>query len=309
MREFYRIILSIILAIYTCVAHGYILHIGNTTLTPQTTCDTEHKLWFRIGDEKMCIPMTTEYVTNTIHVRHNGVVYSGCDGTCGSSEYVMPETPPAPIVMPTTCEWTQTNPNAYLLSDGHQYFDTKVPVNSRNNIEVTVQVINGAYARLFGTKGTSCNFDMTLNNSGNLAIFMGDGTSNAYALDDPTAKNVYKTSTNKTYSNRVTKIFYANDTRLNKSTKAVYDCDDENHTMLVLDNDLTSIDDTKSGGIKLYRIRVWNSSNKLLHDYQPVAKGTNICGTVVPTNAMWDFVDKKLYYPAGTGQMGYGVDS
>lgn len=44
------------------------------------------------------------------------------------------------------------------------------------------------------------------------------------------------------------------------------------------------------------------------YDFQPVAKGTNICGVTPPTNAMWDFVTKKLYYPAGTGEMGYGVD-
>lgn len=38
------------------------------------------------------------------------------------------------------------------------------------------------------------------------------------------------------------------------------------------------------------------------------AADANICGVTPPTNAMWDFVTKKLYYPAGTGEMGYGVD-
>lgn len=306
------LIFTVILATYARMAGGYDLHIGDVTVALQNSCSTEHKLNVKIGDQVLCAPMTANTVAEkSLRVKLNDTVYTVCNGTCGGGgggEYVMPETPPEPIVLPETCEWTQTNPNAYLLSDGNQYFDTMVPVNSRNNIEVTAQVINGAYARLFGTKGTSCNFDMTLNNTGRLAIFMGDGSSNSYTFDGPGAKNVYKTETVATKTTYVTKFFYANDTKLNKTSKNVYDCTDANHTMLVLDNDLTSIDQTQSGGIKLYRIRMWDPSKKLIHDFQPVAKGTNICGVTPPTNAMWDFVTKKLYYPAGTGEMGYGVD-
>ena len=76
MREFQRVILLFILVTYACVAHGYVLHIGNTTLVPRATCDTEHKLWFQIGNETMCLPMTENFVPNTLHVEHNGVTYS-----------------------------------------------------------------------------------------------------------------------------------------------------------------------------------------------------------------------------------------
>ena len=79
-------------------------------------------------------------------------------------------------------------------------------------------------------------------------------------------------------------------------------------TMMVLNNDYVTITQGQNGGIKLYNIKVWNTSGTLLHEYQPVAQGTNICGYTALTNAMWDTVTKKLYYPAGTGQMGYGVD-
>lgn len=305
--------MSLILTTYIGMAAGYDLHIGDVTIALQNSCDAEHKLNVKVGDDILCAAMTSDTVNEkSLRVNIAGTVWTVCNnGTCdsGSGEYVMPETPPEPIVLPETCEWTQTNENAYLLSDGNQYFDTKVPVNSRDNIEVTVQVINGAYARLFGNKVTSCHFDMTLNKDGDLVAFMGNGTATSpYPVSNSSAKIVYKTTTNKTYTNRVNKIFYANGTRLNSSTKTVYDCTDANYTMLVLDNDLTTIDQTKSGGIKLYRIRMWDSSNKLIHDFQPVAKGTNICGVTPPTNAMWDFVTKKLYYPAGTGEMGYGVD-
>lgn len=81
-------------------------------------------------------------------------------------------------------------------------------------------------------------------------------------------------------------------------------------TILVFKGSYISyLDYTQNGGMKLYSIKMYNKNGKLLHDYQPVAKGTDICGTVVPANAMYDFVDKKVYLPAGTGQMGYGVDS
>ena len=76
----------------------------------------------------------------------------------------------------------------------------------------------------------------------------------------------------------------------------------------MLKNNFLSVNNSQNGGIKLYRIRLWDGNGNLIHDFQPVAQGTNICGTIAATNAMWDFVTKKLYYPGGTGQMGYGVD-
>jgi len=307
--KFFKAFLLLFLMQWATVVYGRVLYFGNKSINLLQSCTSTHKLNVQYGNEYWCAPLTTTWASDSLHVEFGGATYTVCDGECpDDSGYVMPETPPEPIVLPETCEWTQTNENAYLLSDGRQYFDTQVPVNSRNNIEVTAQVINGAYARLFGTKGSSCNFDMTLNNVGGLVIFMGDGSANSYTFSTPNAKNVYKTATNKSYNSYVTKIFYANDTRLNRITKNVYDCTDANHTMLVLDNDLTSIDQEKSGGIKLYRIIMKDSSNNLIHDFQPVAKGTDICGVTPPTNAMWDFVKKKLYYPAGTGEMGYGVD-
>lgn len=305
-----HMLFALLFALRPMVAMGVdrVLNVGGTAIALSETCDSEHKLNVLYDGITYCAPATTETLTNTLHVLHNGTTYSICNGSCGSGGYVMPETPPEPIVLPSTCTW-QVTPNSYLFSDGNQYFDTKVPVNSRDNIEVTAQVVNGAYARLFGNKGTSCQFDMTLNKNGDVVLFMGNGSATSpYPISDSSAKIVYLTDTHKTYTSSVSKIFYANGTRLNDTTKTVKDCTDANHTMLVLDNDLTTIAQTDSGGIKLYRIRMWDKSKNLIHDFQPVPKGTNICGVTPPTNAMWDFVTKKLYYPAGTGEMGYGVD-
>lgn len=300
-------LLSIILVAYACVAHGYVLHIGDVTLTPQTTCDTEHKLWFRLGNDKMCIPMTTEYLTNTIHVRHNGIIYSGCDGTCGGGEYIMPETPPDPIVLPTTCEWTQTNPKAYLLSDGNQYFDTKVKVDSTIAMDLTAEIVDGKNARLVGVVGGSCFFDMSINDDSEVYFRIGTSTYSSVGNTgtQTTGKHLWEIKNNN--SSGSAKYIYQDGKRV--GYKAATKCTGTN-TILVFHSDHVKVglNPTENGGMKLYSIKMYNKSGKLLHDYQPVAKGTDICGTVVPTNAMWDFVDKKLYYPAGTGQMGYGVD-
>ena len=311
MAVIHKIKVSLLLLLLPLIAMAdtHTLNIGGTTIALSETCDSEHKLNVLHDGTVYCAPATTDTLTDTLHVLHNGTTYSICNGSCGGGgEWPMPATPPEPIVLPSTCKW-QATPNSYLLSDGNQYFDTKVPVNSRDNIEVTVQVINGAYARLFGNKGTSCNFDMTLNKNGDVVLFMGNGTpTSAYPVSNSSAKIVYKTETASTKTTYVTKYFYADNDKLNDSSKKVTDCTDANHTMLVLDNDLTGIDQTDSGGIKLYRIIMKDSSKNLIHDFQPVPKGKDICGVTPPTNAMWDSVTKKLYYPAGTGQMGYGVD-
>ena len=85
--------------------------------------------------------------------------------------------------------------------------------------------------------------------------------------------------------------------------------------MYVLNNDYVTINQANSGNIKLYSIKVYNTSGTLIHNYQPVAAGTHLtnCGTnggdyIVPTNCMWDTETKQILLPGGTGEMGYGVD-
>ena len=174
-------------------------------------------------------------------------------------------------------------------------------------MEVTLQVVNGQSARIFGSMGASCTYDMTIRNDGVFAMRMGSGAvTKKLELDDDVrvAKNVIRTETsNKT---RNYKNIYVNDTKVISSSTASR-CT-STYPFLILKNNFISVTDDASGGIKLYRIRLWDEDDNLIHDYQPVAAGTNICGHVAQTNAMWDFVTKELYYPAGTGQMGYGVD-
>ena len=302
-----------ILTTYTGMAAGYDFHIGDVAVALQNSCSTEHKLNVKIGDQVLCAPMTADTVAEkSLRVKLNDTVYTVCNGTCGGGgggEYVMPETPPEPIVLPETCEWTQTNPNAYLLSDGQQYFDTMVPVDSSVNIDVTAQVVSGTNARIFGVVDSTCYYDLVLDKQRRAHMRFGTSSSAVTkTLTEAQSKQKirYYTETDGDYKN-----FRLSGSGVSGYLRKKNAACTSQSTLKVLTNKLfadTLVDPTQSGGIKLYRIIMKDSSNKLIHDFQPVAKGTNICGVTPPTNAMWDFVTKKLYYPAGTGQMGYGVD-
>ncbi len=295
------------------------LHIGNTTINLVQTCSSDHSLNLRIGNETWCAELTTEWADNAVHVRFNDVTYTVCDGACsggsgGGEEYVMPETPPEPVEFSDDCEYTQTNENAYLYTeDGNQWFDTGVLLDSTNDISVTMQVANGKHARVFGAlNNTACEYDMTLNQSGYIGVLMGkNATGSTYAVSDPTGKNTYSTKTASTGTNYVNKHIYVNDTKVSTYSKKITNCTSDTITMLVLNNDwITGANPALSGGIKLYNIKMYSNGDYTnpIHDFQPVKAGTNICGTLAATNAMWDAVTKKLYYPAGTTPMGYGED-
>ena len=295
---------------WATVVYGRVLYFGNKSINLLQSCTSTHKLNVQYGNEYWCAPLTTTWASDSLHVEFDGATYTVCDGECpDDSGYVMPETPPEPVELPETCEWTQTNENAYLLSDGRQYFDTKVPVDSSVNIDVTAQVVSGTNARIFGVVDSTCYYDLVLDKQ--RRAHMRFGTSSSAVTKNLTEaqskqKIRYYTETDGDYKN-----FRLSGSGVSGYLRKKNAACTSQSTLKVLTNKLfadTLVDPTQSGGIKLYYIKLYDSSGNLIHDFQPVAKGTNICGVTPPTNAMWDFVTKKLYYPAGTGEMGYGVD-
>ena len=308
-----RAVLTVILATYACMARGYDLHVGGITIALQSQCTTDHKLNVKIGDTTYCAPMTTETVTETsLRVKLNDTVYTVCSsGTCpGGGGDEVPEIPPAPIEFDPSCAGPTLVSNAYLLSDGRQYFDTRTSVDATNDIEVTIQVINGKNAKIFGTVGSSCKYDMVLNKNGYAAFRIGDSTGFSRAVDSSVAnqKNLIKTETASSGSRYVYKNYYVGGTKLNTSSDRRSKCADQNTNWLVLNTDYTTTDSTLSGGIKLYQIVVKNASKQTIHDYRPVPAGVTFCNYTTPQNGMWDTVSKKFYLAGGEGVMGYGVD-
>jgi hypothetical protein len=294
------------------LADGRVLRFSNYSLNLQNSCTTDHKLNVQIGNELYCAPLTTDWSDDSLHVSFGGTTYTVCNGECGGGEWVMPEEPEEPIVInDPDCEWTQTNPKAYLLSDGNQYFDTGVTADTSVNIDVQVQVINGLSARIFGTNSSSCWFDMTLDHKRRAQLRFGS-VNNAASTNftEANSKKILRFVTSDSSSTKKRIDYYLNGVKQSYFTRTYSACTSSD-TLKIFKNNLISaglVDQTDSGGMKLYYIKVYNKNGTLIHDFQPVAAGTNICGTIAATNAMWDFVDKTLYYPAGTGSMGYGVD-
>lgn len=305
-----HLFLPLVLLPCYALADGRVLHFSNYSLNLQNSCTTDHKLNVQIGNELYCAPLTTDWSDDSLHVSFGGTTYTVCNGECGGGEWVMPEEPEEPIVIDPSCEWTQTNENAYLLSDGNQYFDTQLPVDTSFNIDIMAQVVNGKHARIFGSQSTTCQFDFTMNKNNQGVARVAAASAQTIWFSATSSKLKTRYWSEDSGSTKVVRV--RNDqksTYLNFSNSPT--CTDSNNTWHVFDNNLISaanIDPSQSGGIKLYYIKLYDSSGNLIHDFQPVAQGTNICGTVAATNAMWDFVTKKLYYPGGTGTMGYGVD-
>lgn len=296
-----------------CTAGAATLNIGNHSINLLTSCTSDHKLNVYDGTNTYCAEATTDTLTDALHVMHNGTSYSICNGACGGGggEWVMPEEPDDPIVLPSSCTWTQTNENAYLLSDGNQYFDTGVPIDTSVNLDVQVKVVNGISARIFGTNSSTCWFDMTLDHKHRAQFRFGSNNNAASTtFSEANSKKLLRFVTSNSTSTKKRIDYYLDGVKQSYFTRTYASCTSAD-TLKVFKNNLISdglVDQTDSGGMKLYYIKIYNSSGTLIHDFQPVAQGTNICGYTALTNAMWDTVTKKLYYPAGTGQMGYGVD-
>ena len=294
------------------MADTHTLNIGGTQITLSETCDSEHKLNVLYDGIIYCAPATTDTLTDTLHVSYNGTTYSICNGSCGGGEWVMPEEPGEPIVInDPNCNWTQPNTKAYLLSDGNQYFDTGVTADTSVNIDVQVKIVNGMSARIFGTNSSSCWFDMTLDHKHRAQFRFGSNNNAASTtFNEANSKKLLRFVTSDSTSTKKRVDYYLDGVRQSYFTRTYAACTSAD-TLKVFKNNLIAdglVDQTDSGGMKLYYIKIYNSSGTLIHNFQPVAQGTNVCGYTALTNAMWDSVTKKLYYPAGTGQIEYGVD-
>lgn len=308
-----RVFLLLIASTYACMAMGRVLHIdNNTTIDLLETCTSTHKLKVQYGNTVYCAEATTDTLTNTLHVSHNGTTYSICNGACSGGTWTMPEEPGEPIVITDPeCTGPTLNPNAYLLSDGNQWFDTGVAVNPSYNLDVQVKIVNGKSARIFGTNSSSCWFDMTLDHKRRAQFRFGSTNSaSATNFNEANSKQLLRFVTENQNSTKKGIKYYIDGVYKSTITRTFGSCSTSD-TIKIFKNNLisnSSLDQTDSGGMKLYYIKLYDTSGTLVHDFEPVPAGTNVCGHMAQANCMWDTVDKKLYYPAGTGQMGYGVD-
>ena len=152
---------------------------------------------------------------------------------------------------------------------------------------------------------------MTLDHKRRMQFRFGStNASSSTTLNEANSKKLLRFKTENQNSTKKGVKYYIDGTYKNTVTRTFGSCSTSD-TIKIFKNNLISeglFNQTDSGGMKLYYIKLYDSSGNLIHDFEPVPTGTNVCGHTARTNCMWDTVDKKLYYPAGTGQMGYGVD-
>ena len=306
-----KLLITYILSCLCFCANAYAryLHFGNNNIELFENCTTEHKLNVSFGNELWCAPLTTTWADNSLHVTFNGTTYTTCGTSCNGTtpEDEVPEIPPEPVVIEDeNCEWSQTNSNAYLLSDGNQYFDTKVGVNSLVNIDVTAEIVNGVSAPLVGTVGTGCWYEIYIDDAGVMQYRIGT-SQYGKSIDDVTMTGKHEWRTVNSNGAGTKKDLYQDETKVSYINS--YRCNSDSNTILVFKTGIApNLNVAQNGGMKLYKIKVTDTKSKLLHEYQPVAKGTNICGYITPQNGMWDKVTKKFYLAGGSGVMRYGVD-
>lgn len=291
------------------MADTHTLNIGGQTITLLESCDSGHKLKVQYGDSVLCAPATTDTLTDTLHVSYNGTTYTICNGACGGDipEYVMQATPPAPVPVSESCTWTPSDTNAYIATNGGQYFDTGTTVSNDKETSITAQIANGASARLYGTIGSSCHYDLTVDAYGDLQFRIG-GTNTGKPTDGSDMESKHTWITRNHNSGPTKKTIYQ-DSENNKIGQVnSYKCSTNNQIYL-LNNDWKTI--SGSIGIKLYSFKIWDVNDTLLRDVYPVKRGTNICGYIVPIDCLYDVVNKQVLLPGGSDSTlyGYGSDS
>lgn len=305
-----RMFFALLFALHPMVAMGidHVLNVGGTTLALSDICDSEHKLNVLYNGTTYCAPATTDTLTDTLHVLYNGITYSICNGPCGGDipEYVMPATPPAPVSVSESCTWVPSDTNAYIATNGAQYFDTGTPVSNDKEISITAQITNGASVRLYGTIGSSCRYDLTVDVYGELQFRIG--TSNYGTSVDGSnmeSKNTWITRNHNSGPKK--KNIYQNTENKKLTQMSSYECS-TNNNIFILNNDWASVSNTNTG-VKLYSFKIWNVNDTLLRDVYPVKRGTNICGYIVPIDCLYDVVNKQVLLPGGSDSSSYGYGS
>ena len=300
---------AVLILTCVCTAGAHTINIGGQTINLQDTCSSGHKLNILYNGTTYCAPATTDTLTDTLHVSYNGTTYSICNGTCGGDipEYVMPATPPAPFQVSESCTWAPSDTNAYIATNGRQYFDSGVTVSNDKEISITAQITNGASARLYGTIGSACWYDLTVDAYGEL--YFRIGTSKYGASFDGSDMESKHTWIARNHDSGSTKKTVYQDTESKKlGQMSSYNCSTNNNNIFILNNDWKTISGSNIG-IKLYSFKIWDAHDALLRDVYPVKRGTNICGYIVPVDCLYDVVKKQVLLPGGSDSTSYGYGS
>lgn len=177
----------------------------------------------------------------------------------------------------------------YIESTGTQYIDTGVKLNQDSKVEMKMAFAEGA-TNIFGsrTSATQNNFTIVFNSSTGVTMDFQNYSNNRLSVDIPVSLD--------------SPIYYSiskDELKIGDTVKAVqnYSSFETPQTAYIFDVSGNSWIKTKAKG-RLYYCKIYDGDT-LVRDFVPVIDGSNIA-------CLYDRVEKKCYYNAGTGTFSYG---
>lgn len=178
---------------------------------------------------------------------------------------------------------------SYIESTGTQYIDTGVKLNQDSKVEMEIALAEGM-TNIFGsrTSATQNNFTIVFASSTGVAIDFQNYSNNRLLVDIPVSLD--------------SPIYYSiskDELKIGDTVKAVqnYSSFETPQTAYIFDISGNPWIKTKAKG-RLYYCKIYDG-NTLVRDFVPVIDGSNIA-------CLYDRVEKKCYYNAGTGTFSYG---
>lgn len=178
---------------------------------------------------------------------------------------------------------------SYIESTGTQYIDTGVKLNQDSKVEMEIALAEGM-TNIFGsrTSATQNNFTIGFASSTGVMMDFQNYSNNRLSVDIPVSLD--------------SPIYYSiskDELKIGDTVKAVqnYSSFETPQTAYIFDISGNPWLKTKAKG-RLYYCKIYDG-NTLVRDFVPVIDGSNIA-------CLYDRVEKKCYYNAGTGTFSYG---
>ena len=224
---------------------------------------------------------------HTINWRVDGNIYQTT--TCDSGESITPPTPPYKYGYHFKKWGTLYTAVEYLESTGTQYIDTGVYGGFITKARIAPKTINNKYVLQLGSISKTISPDNSRNEiiSINSLLYAEKGNICNVAnipITDNTPFDLYLDTSNTKFLVKINNVTYI----------------DRNNTNILPAQDVSIkigySDYTKNAyPQKNYYVKIWDSNNTLVRDFIPVLDEDGV-------PCMYDRVEKKYYYNAGTGQ-------
>ena len=178
---------------------------------------------------------------------------------------------------------------SYIESTGTQYIDTGVKLNQDSKVEMKIALAEGM-TNIFGSRASATQNNFTIGFASSTGVMMDfqNYSNNRLSVDIPVSLD--------------SPIYYSiskDELKIGDTVKAVqnYSSFETPQTAYIFDISGNPWLKTKAKG-RLYYCKIYDG-NTLVRDFVPVIDGSNIA-------CLYDRVEKKCYYNAGTGTFSYG---